>query len=75
NVTKDGNYKGSGSLGFSIMGKSTGQITKIIEVEAICLVDLAERYNKPIVIEKLDTTQSKTGNPYGNRHTNRMRSM
>ncbi|PEI42103.1 transposase [Bacillus pseudomycoides] len=75
NVTKDGNYKGSGSLGFSIMGKSTGQITKIIEVEAIRLVDLAERYNKPIVIEKLDTTQSKTGNRYGNKHANRMRSM
>ncbi|MEH7040715.1 IS200/IS605 family accessory protein TnpB-related protein, partial [Bacillus pseudomycoides] len=75
NVTKDGNYKGSGSLGFSIMGKSTGQITKIVEVEAIRLVDLAERYNKPIVIEKLDTTQSKTGNRYGNKHANRMRSM
>ncbi|MEK7021525.1 IS200/IS605 family accessory protein TnpB-related protein [Bacillus sp. FSL K6-6038] len=75
NVTKDGNYKGSGALVFSIMGKSTGQITKIIEVEAIRLVDLAERYNKPIVIEKLDTTQSKTGNRYGNKHANRMRSM
>ncbi|MCI0765027.1 IS200/IS605 family accessory protein TnpB-related protein [Bacillus sp. TL12] len=74
-VTKDGNYKGSGSLRFSIMGKSAGQITKIIEVEAICLVDLAERYNKPIVIEKLDTTQSKTGTRYGNKHANRMRSM
>ncbi|MGI0531998.1 IS200/IS605 family accessory protein TnpB-related protein [Bacillus pfraonensis] len=75
NVTKDGNYKGSGSLRFSIMGKSTGQITKIIEVEAIRLVDLADRYNKPIVIEKLDTTQSKTGNRYGNKHVNRMKSM
>ncbi|MED0856349.1 IS200/IS605 family accessory protein TnpB-related protein, partial [Bacillus pseudomycoides] len=56
-------------------GKSIGQITKIIEVEAVRLVDLAERYNKPIVIEKLDTTQSKTGNRYGNKHANRMRSM
>ncbi|CAI8837586.1 IS200/IS605 family accessory protein TnpB-related protein [Bacillus sp. IT-79MI2] len=75
NVTKDGNYKGSGSLHFSILGKSTGQITKIIEVEAIRLVDLAERYNKPIVIEKLDTTQSKTGYRYGNKRANRMKSM
>nr|WP_277818664.1 IS200/IS605 family accessory protein TnpB-related protein [Bacillus sp. TL12] len=75
NVTKDGNYKGSGSLRFSIMGKSTGQITKIIEAEAIRLVDLAERYNKPIVLEKLDTTQSKTGNRYGNKRANRMKSM
>ncbi|MEN1935880.1 IS200/IS605 family accessory protein TnpB-related protein [Paenibacillus sp. 102] len=75
NVTRDGNYKGSGSLRFSIMGKSTGQITKIIEVEAIRLVDLAERYSKPIVIEKLDTTQSKTGDRYGNKQANRMKSM
>ncbi|PHB17417.1 transposase [Bacillus pseudomycoides] len=75
NVTKDGNYKGSGSLHFSILGKSTGQITKIIEVEAIRLVDLAERYNKPIVIENLDTTQSKTGDRYGNKRANRMKSM
>ncbi|WP_255266982.1 IS200/IS605 family accessory protein TnpB-related protein, partial [Bacillus cereus] len=74
-VTKDGNYKGSGSLHFSILGKSTGQITKIIEVEAIRLVDLAERYNKPIVLEKLDTTQSKTGDRYGNKKANRMKSM
>ncbi|MBJ8031077.1 transposase, partial [Bacillus cereus group sp. N21] len=75
NVTKDGNYKGSGALRFSILGKSTGQITKIIEAEAIRLVDLAERYNKPIVIEKLDTTQSKTGDRYGNKRVNRMKSM
>ncbi|WP_257151303.1 IS200/IS605 family accessory protein TnpB-related protein, partial [Bacillus pseudomycoides] len=75
NVTKDGNYKGSGALRFSILGKSIGQITKIIEAEAVRLVDLAERYNKPIVIEKLDTTQSKTGDRYGNKHANRMKSM
>ncbi|WP_371411667.1 hypothetical protein [Bacillus pseudomycoides] len=55
------------------MGKSTGQITKIIEAEAVRLVDLAERYNKPIVIEKLDTTQSKTGDRYGNKRANRMK--
>ncbi|MEH7039931.1 IS200/IS605 family accessory protein TnpB-related protein, partial [Bacillus pseudomycoides] len=75
NVTKDGNYKGSGALRFSILGKSIGQITKIIEAEAVRLVDLAERYNKPIVIEKLDTTQSKTGDRYGNKRANRMKSM
>ncbi|PEK56649.1 hypothetical protein COM55_28380, partial [Bacillus pseudomycoides] len=62
NVTKDGNYKGSGSLHFSILGKSTGQITKIIEVEAIRLVDLAKRYNKPkeaLQIERLDVFESE----------------
>ncbi|MGG3522917.1 IS200/IS605 family accessory protein TnpB-related protein, partial [Bacillus pseudomycoides] len=75
NVTKDGNYKGSGSLGFSILGKSTGRITKIIEAEAIRLVDLAERYNNPIVLAKLDTTQSKIGDRYGNKRANRMKSI
>ncbi|EEL51704.1 MULTISPECIES: IS200/IS605 family accessory protein TnpB-related protein [Bacillus cereus group] len=75
NVTKDGNYKGSGSLKFSVMGKSTGQVTKIIEAEAIRLVDLAKQYNKPIVMEKLDTTQSKTGDRYGSKKANRMKSM
>ncbi|MDM5154653.1 IS200/IS605 family accessory protein TnpB-related protein [Bacillus sp. DX1.1] len=74
-VTKDGNYKGSGSLRFSMIGKSTGQITKIIEAEVIRLVDLAHQYNKPIVIEKLDTTQSRAGDRYGNKRANRMKSM
>lgn len=74
-VTKDGNYKGSGSLHFSIMGQFTGQITKIIEAEVIRLVDLAVRYNKPIIIEKLDTTRSKTGDRYGSKRANRMKSL
>ncbi|MBO1579902.1 IS200/IS605 family accessory protein TnpB-related protein [Bacillus sp. XF8] len=71
----DGNYKGSGSFRFSVIGKSAGQITKIIEAEVIRLVNLAERYNKPIVIEKLDTTQSKAGDRYGNKRVNRMKSL
>ncbi|KYG32536.1 hypothetical protein AZF08_10515 [Bacillus gaemokensis] len=63
---------------FTILTKKTpssGQITKIIEAEAIRLVDLAERYNKPIVIEKLDTTQSRAGDRYGNKRANRMKSL
>ncbi|WP_153038981.1 IS200/IS605 family accessory protein TnpB-related protein, partial [Bacillus cereus] len=75
NVSKDGNYKGSGSLRFSVLGKTSGQVTKIIEAEAIRLVDLALQYNKPIVMEKLDTTQSKTGDRYGSKKANRMKSM
>lgn len=75
NVTKDGNYKGSGSLHFSVLGKSAGQVTKIIEAEAIRLVDLAMQYDKPIVMEKLDTTKSKTGDRYGSKKANRMKSM
>ncbi|WP_235607988.1 IS200/IS605 family accessory protein TnpB-related protein, partial [Bacillus cereus] len=75
NVSKDGNYKGSGSLRFTVLGKTSGQVTKIIEAEAIRLVDLALQYNKPIVMEKLDTTQSKTGDRYGSKKANRMKSM
>ncbi|MBY0599730.1 IS200/IS605 family accessory protein TnpB-related protein [Bacillus bingmayongensis] len=75
NVTKDGNDKGSGSFRFSIIGKSTGQITKIIEGEVIRLVDLAHQYNKPIVIEKLDTMQSRAGDRYGSKRANRMKSL
>ncbi|WP_240520163.1 IS200/IS605 family accessory protein TnpB-related protein, partial [Bacillus sp. AFS019443] len=75
NVTEDGNYKGNGSFRFSVIGKTTGQITKIIEAEVIGLVDLAQKYNKPIVIEKLDTTQSKTGDRYGSKRANRMKSL
>ncbi|WP_240520162.1 IS200/IS605 family accessory protein TnpB-related protein, partial [Bacillus sp. AFS019443] len=74
-VTEDGNYKGSGSFHFSVIGKTTGQITKIIEAEVIGLVDLAVRYNKPIIIEKLDTTRSKTGDRYGNKRANQMKSL
>jgi IS605 OrfB family transposase len=74
-VSKDGNFLESGKLKFSIEGKTSGQITKIIEAEAIALVDIAVRKKKPIVLEKLDTTLSKVGNKYGNKKANRMKSM
>jgi IS605 OrfB family transposase len=56
---------------FDLEGKTTGQSIKIIEAEAIRLVDLALKLNKPIGIEKLDTTKSKVSNPYGNKKANR----
>lgn len=39
------------------------------------MVDLAVKLNKPIAVEKLDTTKSKVSNRYGNRKANRMMSM
>ncbi|WP_028402231.1 IS200/IS605 family accessory protein TnpB-related protein [Ectobacillus panaciterrae] len=75
NVSKDGNYLESGILAYSLEGKSSGAITKIIEAEAIRLVDLAVQKNKPLVLEKLDTTLSKTGNKYGSKKRNRRKSM
>ncbi|WP_242217890.1 IS200/IS605 family accessory protein TnpB-related protein [Bacillus cereus group sp. BfR-BA-01380] len=75
NVSKDGNYLESGSLSFSLEEKCSGAITKILEAEAIRLVELAVQKNKPIVLEKLDTTLSKTGNKYDSKKRNRMKSM
>jgi hypothetical protein len=47
NVSKDGNFLESGKLTFSIEGKTSDQITKIIEAEAIALVDITVRKKKP----------------------------
>lgn len=74
-VTKDGNYKQSGRIHFSIQGKTTGQATKIIEAVAIKLVDKAVEMNKPIGLENIDTTLSKTGDAYGNKKANRLKSI
>ncbi|MDQ0242595.1 IS605 OrfB family transposase [Bacillus fengqiuensis] len=74
-VSKDGNYLGGYSQHFSIQGKTTGQITKIIEAEVISIVDEAVEKNKPIVIEEIDTTLSKVGDPYGNKKANNLKSM
>ncbi|MDU9693376.1 IS200/IS605 family accessory protein TnpB-related protein [Priestia aryabhattai] len=74
-VSKDGNFLESGKLSFSLHKKTTGQSTKILEAEAIALVDLAVRKNKPIVMEDIDTTLSKTGDAYGNKKANRLKSV
>ncbi len=74
-LSKDGNYLDSGKFSFSVHKKTAGQITKIIEAEAIALVNLAVRKNKPIVMENIDTTLSKTGDAYGNKKANRMKSI
>ncbi|WP_219620948.1 hypothetical protein [Bacillus sp. V3-13] len=42
----------------------------MIEAEAIELVNIAHRANKPLAIEKLDTTKSKVSHPYGNKKAN-----
>ncbi|WP_157273191.1 IS200/IS605 family accessory protein TnpB-related protein, partial [Neobacillus bataviensis] len=57
------------------MGKTSNQITKVIEAEAIEVVNAAYRENKPIALEKLDTTKSKVSSAYGNKKANMMMSM
>ncbi|MFD1037599.1 IS200/IS605 family accessory protein TnpB-related protein [Virgibacillus byunsanensis] len=46
-------------------------MTKMIEAEAIALVDMAVREKKLLVLEKLDTTKSKVSHAYGNKKANR----
>lgn len=65
----------SGTHYFNLEGKTSNQITKIIENEAICIVDVAIRTNKPIAMETLDTTKSKSGGRYRNKKQNRMMSL
>ncbi|PLR78318.1 hypothetical protein CU633_05775 [Bacillus sp. V3-13] len=70
NVNSKGQLISSSSLKFNILGKTSGQISKMIEAEAIELVNIAHRANKPLAIEKLDTTKSKVSHPYGNKKAN-----
>ena len=46
-----------------------------MEAEVIALVNLAAHKNKPIVMEDIDTTLSKTGDAYGNKKANRVKSI
>jgi IS605 OrfB family transposase len=75
NVNGQGQLLSSSCLYFSLEGKQSGQITKIIEAEAIRLVDIAVQKKKPIVLEALDTTLSKSAGRYRNRKQNRRMSM
>src|SRR5699024_6624575 len=61
NVSKDGNLLNTKIISFDILDKSSGQVTKIIENKAKEVVDIADRLHKPIAIEKLNTTLSKSG--------------
>lgn len=72
NVNSMGQLIDSFVIKFYIHDKTSGQTIKTIEAAAIELVDYAVEHNKPIVLEKLDTTQSKVKNPYGNRKANRL---
>ncbi|MGX9157640.1 IS200/IS605 family accessory protein TnpB-related protein [Priestia megaterium] len=74
-VSKDGNFLESGTFSFTLNKKTNGQSTKILEAEAIALVDVAVQKNKPIVMEDIDTTLSKTGDAYGNKKANRLKSI
>ncbi|WP_185819433.1 IS200/IS605 family accessory protein TnpB-related protein [Bacillus yapensis] len=71
NINAKGQLIKSGVFSFDLDGKTSEQITKIIENKAVVIVDLAMKLNKPIALEKLNTTQSKVSHPYGNRKANK----
>lgn len=70
NINAKGQLVSSCSLPFDLAGKTSQQINKIIEAEAIGLVEMAVQANKPLVIEKLNTTTSKASHAYGNKKAN-----
>jgi IS605 OrfB family transposase len=75
NMNVKGQLIKSGAVKFVLEGKSSGQATKMIEAEAIRLVDLVVKLNKSIVFEKLNTTKSKVSYAYGNKKANKKMSM
>ncbi|GAA3329382.1 hypothetical protein GCM10020331_077230 [Ectobacillus funiculus] len=71
-----GQLLSSSCLYFSLEGKTKRtNYKKILEAEAIRLVDIAVQRNKPIVLEVLDTTLSKSAGRYRNRKQNRRMSL
>lgn len=74
-INEKGQLLHSGSIPFHLEGKTSGQTTKILELVAVALIQLAQNKNKPIVVEKLDTTLSKLSQPYGKKKSNRRMSL
>ena len=70
NVSRDGNLLNSKVINFDLYNKSSGQITKIIEEMAKIAVGYAYKNHKPIGLEKLNTTLSKSGKKYNNKKNN-----
>ena len=75
NINAKGQLIDSGVIRFDIEGKTSGQIIKIIEHAANEVVAIAEAANKPLVVEKLDTTKTKATQVYGNKKANRRMSL
>lgn len=74
-VNRDGQLIQTGTHYFSVQGKSSGQTTKILEAEAIAIVNEAVKRNKSIGMEKLDTTKAKSGGRYRGKKQNQLMSL
>ena len=70
-IDQFGNILAKKTLYLNLEGKTTGQASKIIEELAIQVIDIANDKKKPIVLEKLNTSKSKSKLTYGNKKANR----
>lgn len=66
-----GNLVDWSTVPYSLDGLTKGQTVKVLEQVAIDIVNIAKLKKKPIVIEDLDTTDSKFRLKYGNKKRNR----
>lgn len=70
NLDTVGNLLNHGIIYFNLLRKTTNQASKIIEEAAVRIEQLANKLNKPICIENLDTEKSKSFLQYGNKKRN-----
>jgi len=59
------------NINYNLEGKTSDQIIKILEKAAIDIIDFAKEKKKPIIIEDLDTTDSKFKLQYGSKKRNK----
>ncbi len=70
-IDKFGNIMTKKTLYFNLEDKTTGQASKIIEELAVQVIDIANNKKKPVVLENLNTSKSKSKLTYGNKKANR----
>ncbi|MCL6477063.1 MAG: IS200/IS605 family accessory protein TnpB-related protein [Peptococcaceae bacterium] len=66
-----GNLLDWSTVPYNLEGLTKGQAIKVLEQVAIDIVNIAKIKKKPIIIEDLDTTDSKFRLKYGNKKRNR----
>lgn len=71
NIDKHGNLLSFDIIPYNLNNKSSEQANKIIEKAIIPLIEIANKYNKPLVGEKLNTEKTKSQLLYGNKKRNK----
>jgi IS605 OrfB family transposase len=66
-----GNLINLTTVPYDLDGLSAGQAVKVLEKVAVDIINIAKLKNKPIIIEDLDTTDSKFRLKYGSKKRNR----